>query len=83
MKLTKIKSGDRQLLVEPTSGRQGRYSGGRSTDHYSSVVQIFFSQLFRQFRMLNCNLPDGLENLPTLFQGWFEYFGQNGGWRGV
>jgi hypothetical protein len=25
-----------------------------------------FSQLFRQFRILNCNLSDSLKNLPTL-----------------
>jgi hypothetical protein len=35
--------------------------------------KIFFSQLFRQFGILNCNLSDSLKNLPTLFQKWFEY----------
>jgi hypothetical protein len=42
-----------------------------------------FSQLFREFGMLNCGLSDSLGNLPTLFQKWFEYFRQSGGWRGV
>jgi hypothetical protein len=37
----------------------------------------YFSQLFRQFRILNCKLSDNLKNLPTLFQKWFEYFHQN------
>jgi hypothetical protein len=41
------------------------------------VTTVFFSQLFRQFRILNCNLSDSLKNLPTLFQKWFEYFHQN------
>jgi hypothetical protein len=33
-----------------------------------------FSQLFRRFGILNCNLSDSLKNLPTLFQKWFGLF---------
>jgi hypothetical protein len=45
MKVTKVKSGDGQVLVEPKPGlsRQGRYSGGRSTYYYSGALEnIFF-----------------------------------------
>jgi hypothetical protein len=67
------KSGDRQVLVEPTMA----LPGGRSTYYYFGALKIFFSQLFRQFGILNCNLSDSLKNLPTLFQKWFEYFHRN------
>jgi hypothetical protein len=67
------KSGDRQVLVEPTMALLWR----------PLAVLLFrrpeniFSQLFRQFGILNCNLSDSLKNLPTLFQKWFEYFHRN------
>jgi hypothetical protein len=67
------KSGNRGCWLS----RQWRYSGGRSTYYYFGALKIFFSQLFRQFGILNCNLSDRLKNLPTLFQKWFEYFHRN------
>jgi hypothetical protein len=40
MKVTKVKSGDDEVLVEPT----GRFSGGRSTYYYSGALEnIFFT----------------------------------------
>jgi hypothetical protein len=57
--------------------RQWSCSGGRSTYYYFGALKIFFSQLFRQFGILNCNLSDSLKNLPTLFQKWFEYSHRN------
>jgi hypothetical protein len=41
------------------------------------ALKIFFSQLFWQFGILNCNLSDNLKDLPTFFQKWFEYFHRN------
>jgi hypothetical protein len=64
-------------IVRCWLSRQWRYSGGRSTYYYFGAQKVFFSQLFRQFRILNCNLSDSLKNLPTLFQKWFEYFYRN------
>jgi hypothetical protein len=47
MKVTKVKSGDGQVLVELTQlTRQGRYSGGRSTYYYSGALEIIFSTTF-------------------------------------
>jgi hypothetical protein len=57
--------------------RQWRYSGGRSTYYYFGALKNNFSQLFRRFGILNCNLSDSLKNLPTLFQKWFGYFYRN------
>jgi hypothetical protein len=67
--------------------RQGRYSGlllFRAARKYfdrdltrATHMKITISQLFQEFRMLNCNLSDSLKNLPTLFRKWFEYFHQN------
>jgi hypothetical protein len=65
MKVTKVKSEDGQVLVEPTRMLFWR-----------ARFKVFFSQLFRQFSLLNCNPADSL-NLPNLFQKWFEYFHQN------
>jgi hypothetical protein len=67
------KSGDRQVLVEPTGTLFWRPLDVLLFRRARNI----FSQLFRQFRILNCNLSDGLKNLPTLFQKWFEYFHQN------
>jgi hypothetical protein len=40
MKVTKVKSGDGQVLVEPT----GTYSGDRSTYYHSGALEnIFFT----------------------------------------
>jgi hypothetical protein len=70
-------------MVRCWLSRQERYSGGRSTYYYSGAQENIFSQLFRQFRMLNCNLSHSLKNLPTLFQKWFEYFHQKKSEQGV
>jgi hypothetical protein len=43
----------------------------------SARYKMLFSQPFRQFRILNCNLFDSLKNLPNLFQKSFEYFHRN------
>jgi hypothetical protein len=56
------KSGDRQVLVEPTMALLWR------------PLDVL---LFRQFGILNCNLSDSFKNLPTLFQKWFEFFYRN------
>jgi hypothetical protein len=64
-------------IVRCWLSRQWRYSGGRSTYYYFGALKIFFSQLFRQFGILNCNVSDSLKHLPTLFQKWFEYFHRN------
>jgi hypothetical protein len=67
------KSGDRQVQLEPTMALLW----------WPLDILLFrrpkniFSQLFRQFGILNCNLSDSLKNLPTLFQKWFEYFHRN------
>jgi hypothetical protein len=65
------KIGDRQVLVEPTMALLWR------PYYYFGALKIFFSQLFRRFGILNCNLSDSLKNLPTLFQKWFGYFYRN------
>jgi hypothetical protein len=67
-------------IVRCWLSRQWRYSGGRSTYYYFGALKIFFSQLFRRFGILNCNLSDSLKNLPTLFQKWFEYFNEGINW---
>jgi hypothetical protein len=66
------KSGDRQVLIEPTMALLWR-----PLDVLLFRRSKFFSQLFRQFGILNRNLSDSLKNLPTLFQKWFEYFYRN------
>jgi hypothetical protein len=40
-------------IVRCWLSRQWRYSGGRSTYYYFGALKIFFSQLFRQFGILN------------------------------
>jgi hypothetical protein len=78
----------RYFLNESDKSQKWRWSGAGSADRNAILAtarrtiiparkKIFFSQLFRQFRMLNYNLSDSLKNLPTLFQKWFEYFHQN------
>jgi hypothetical protein len=64
-------------IVRCWLSRQWRYSGGRSTYYYFGALKNIFSQLFRRFGILNCNLSDSLKNLPTLFQKWFGYFYRN------
>jgi hypothetical protein len=55
------KSGNRQVLVEPTMALLWR-----SLDVLLfRRPENFFSQLFRQFGILNCNLSDSSKNLPT------------------
>jgi hypothetical protein len=48
--VTKVKNGDAQVLVDPTRTLFWRALDVLST--YSGVLQYFFSQLFRQFRIL-------------------------------
>jgi hypothetical protein len=46
MKVTKVKSGDVQVLIEMWLSRQGRYSGGRSTHYYSGALENIFFPTF-------------------------------------
>jgi hypothetical protein len=75
MKVSKVKSGDSQVLAGGAD-RDAILATARRTI-IPARYKIFFSQLFRQFRILNCYLSDSLKNLQTLFQKWFEYFDQN------
>jgi hypothetical protein len=44
MKVTKVKSGNGQVLFELWLSRQGRYSGGRLTYYYYGALEnIFFT----------------------------------------
>jgi hypothetical protein len=70
-----VKSGDSQVLVEPTGTLFWR---PLDVLLFRPARNIFFTTFSRQFRILNCNLSDSLKNLPTLFQKWFEYFHQQG-----
>jgi hypothetical protein len=67
------KIGDRQVLVGPTMALLWRPLDVLLFRRPKNI----FSQLFRRFGILNCNLSDSLKNLPTLFQKWFGYFYRN------
>jgi hypothetical protein len=74
------KSDKSQKWRSSSAGRPDRdviLAAAPRTIYYSGALEICFSQLFRQFSILNCNLSDSLKNLPSLFQKWFEYFHQN------
>jgi hypothetical protein len=57
MKETKVKSGDGQVLVEPTGTLFWR---PLNVLLLRRAGKYFFPKLFRQFRILNCNLSDSL-----------------------
>jgi hypothetical protein len=65
------KSGDRQVLVEPTMALLWR---PLDVLLFRRSKKYFFQNFFDSLGILNCNLSDSLKNLPTLFQKWFEYF---------
>jgi hypothetical protein len=74
------KSGDRQVLVEPTQVLVEPTMAllWRPLDvllfrHPKNIFFITFSTVWD----IELYLSDSLKNLPTLFQKWFEYFHRN------
>jgi hypothetical protein len=73
MKVTKVKIGDGQVSGAGSADKDAVLAGARRTI-IPARYKIFFSQLFRQFRTLNCNLSDSLKNLQICSKNGLNIF---------